>query len=145
MALTDEDLTKIQALIAPMFEYQTEYMDGRFSALETRMDGLETRVGGLENAVTKLDRDFNSFRYEVDARFKALEAKLDDIHASLQSQIENLREDVDLLFKLVGRYSDGTPEQQAFVGMTVEKQVPVMYKLIVKIARENNIKLPKLS
>lgn len=153
MALTKEDIELIRQVIvetvAPMFEFQTEELGGRIDKLEARMDSLEHRMeslehrmDSLENRVGKLEKSFENFRYEVDQRFRALEEKLDDQTLTIKDHLENIREDIDLLFALVRKYEHGTPEQQEFMKLTVERQVPILYRSLEAIAKKAGVSLP---
>lgn len=62
MALTKDDIQQIKDVIieavAPMFEYQTEYLGGR-------IDRLEARMGSIESGMDKSEKTFETFRYDA--------------------------------------------------------------------------------
>ena len=167
MALTKEDIELIRQVIvdtvAPMFEFQTEELGGhidklevrmdslevrmdsleaRMDSLEARMESLEHRIDSLETRVGKLEKSFENFRYEVDQRFRALEEKLDDQTLTIKDHLENIREDIDLLFALVRKYEHGTPQQKEFMKLTVERQVPILYRSLETVAKKAGVSLP---
>ena len=141
MALTKGDLQQIQQVIVdtvgPMFVHQTEELNGRMDRLENRMDGLESRMDGLEKSL-------KGFKYDVNQRFIALEEKINNLESSLTERIENLTEDINLLYSLVDRmqHEQISPGEKAFLKLTVEKQLPIAYRALEKIAHESGIPLP---
>lgn len=146
MALSKDDLQQIRdvviEVVAPMFEYQTEYLGGRMDGLETRMDGLETRMVGIESRMDKSEKTSETFRHEVNVRFRALEEKLDEQTLTIQERIENISEDIDLLFELSRKYEAGTEQEKEFMRLTIERQVPILYRSLETIAKKAGVKLP---
>ena len=148
MALTKGDLQQIQQVIVdtvgPMFVHQTEELNGRMDRLENRMDGLESRMDGLESRMDGLEKSLKDFKYDVNQRFIALEEKINNLESSLTERIENLTEDINLLYSLVDRmqHEQISPGEKAFLKLTVEKQLPIAYRALEKIAHESGIPLP---
>ncbi len=147
--LTQDDLKLIkQAVVdttAPMFEM----VFGRFDGLEGRMDKLEGRMNGLEGRMDGLEKEFQSFKIYVEGRFvdieqrlRELNQKIDDQTATFQERIENISEDIDLLAKLSTKLEKGTAAEREFAQLTLDHQVPILFRQLQTIAKKAGIKLP---
>lgn len=130
MALTKDDLAQIRDVVVDVVTPMFEYLGARMDSLETRMDSLE--------------HNLEDFKYEVSKRFRALEEKVENLDNSLSERLENVIEDVNLLASLVDRMQQEriSPAEKAFLKLTVEKQVPIVYRALEKIAHESGIPLP---
>ena len=153
MALTKEDLDQIQQVIVttvgPMFEQQAEYFDTRMDSLDTRMDSLDTRMDSLDTRMDSLDtrmdsleRELRDFKSSTNTRFAKLEQKIDDLTLSVTERLDNLTEDVNLLFSLVEKLQYGSAAEKAFLELSVKRQVPILYHALERIARESGVSLP---
>ena len=140
--LTQDDLTLIkQAVVdttAPMFEMVFE----RFDGLEGRMDRLEGRMDGLENELYSFKISVEGRFVDIDQRLRELGQKIDDQTATLQERIESISEDIDLLAKLTTKLEKGTVAEREFARLTLDHQVPILFRQLQTIAKKAGIKLP---
>lgn len=129
MAFTKEELKQIGNVVVdvttPMFEQVFE-----------RLDGVESRMSGLE-------RDLSDFKSEVRQRFEKLEQKIDDQTMTIEDRLKNMNEDIEFLYKLTDMLDHGTPAEKKFAKLTIEKQVPILYRSLEAIAKKAGVQLPQ--
>lgn len=148
MALTQDDIEQIGKIVAdvtaPMFEHVVLKIDGletRMDRLENRIDGLETQINNLENKMSILKNDFSSFRAEVYRRFDRLERRVDELESKIDDRLENVYDDIGLLFVLVRKLEKGTKEEKLFAEKVIVDNLPQIYRMIKVVAKQHNIKL----
>ncbi len=143
MAFTKEEVKQIGDIVVevttPMFEMVIEKIGG----LETRMDGLETRMDGLEIRMSNQERETSDLRSEIRHKFELLEQKLDDQTLTIQERLGYMEQDITYLYQLVDKMEHGTPAEKKFAKMTIEKQLPIMYRSLQAIAKKAGVELPQ--
>ncbi len=143
MAFSKDELDQLQNMmvstivdvVGPMFVQQTEELGGRIDRVEGRMDGLET---GLADFQAKTEQHFSS----IEQRLRELNQKIDDQTATLKDRIENMSEDIDLLAQLATKLDNGTKAERDFAKLTLEHQVPILFRQLQAIAKKAGVKLP---
>lgn len=161
MSLTKDDIAQIRDVVVdvatPMFEHVIETLGGRIDGVESRLDGVESRLGGVEfrlgNVESRLDgvesrlggleSEFRSFKAETRSKFSALEERLEDQTLTIQERLGHMEHDITFLYKLVDKMEHGTPAEKKFAKLTIEKQVPVMYRSLQAIAKKAGVELPQ--
>ncbi len=140
MTLTKADIKQVGEIVVevttPMFEHVIEVLSERMDGLDGRMDKLEGRMDGLES-------ELRDFKTETRTRFTALEQKIDDQTLSIKERLDNMNEDIEYLYKLVDILEHGTPAEKQFAKLTIEKQVPLLFRSLKTIAKKAGVELPK--
>ncbi len=136
MAFTKEELKQIGDVVVevtmPMFEQIFE----RFGGVDARLDGIDARLDRVEG-------ELRDFKDETRSRFTALEQKLDEQTLTIQERLDNMQEDVEYLYKLADKLENGTPVEKQIARMTIEKQVPLLFRSLEIIAKKAGVPLPK--
>lgn len=56
-----------------------------------------------------------------------------------------MEQDITFLYQLVEKLEHGTPAEKKFAKMTIEKQLPIMYRSLQAIAKKAGVELPQSS
>ena len=156
MAFTKEEVTQIGDIVVevttPMFEHVIETLGGRIDRVELRLDGVESELHDLQSEFSNLQSEFSNFqsefrdlKSETRSKFAALEQKLDDQTLTIQERLGYMEQDITFLYQLVEKLEHGTPAEKKFAKMTIEKQLPIMYRSLQAIAKKAGVELPQSS
>ena len=129
MAPTKDDLRQIGEVVvevtAPMFE------------------DLSDRVLGLENRVGSLELELKDFKSEVRTKLSTLEERIDHLPIRSRSIFDNIDEDVRFIYQLIEKLEKGSVAEKKFAKDTLVEHLPTIYKAVVLVAKDLNVKLPK--
>lgn len=131
--------------VGAMFVTQSEQFNERMDGLEGRMEGLEDRMGSLEDRTGGLEREFHDFKTYVRKRFDDLEARIDNLETKYTDRFDNVEEDIRLLYRLIDKLEHGNKEEKAFAKETIVKHLPAIYKAVLLVAKDLDVKLPAAS
>lgn len=147
MAFTKDEIKQIGNVVVevttPMFDHVIDVLSQRMDGIDSRIDGLENRMEKFDDRVGSLSEELREFKAETRAKFAVLEQKLDEQTISIRERLDSVNEDIEYLYKLVDVLEHGTPAEKQFAKLTIEKQVPLLFRSLKTIAKKAGVELPK--